>query len=225
MYRHTLRIMDDSSLSKVWLLVVCAVGLCLASTCALAAGDAGKGRSLYPVCTACHGAKGEGNAAMKAPKLAGQTGWYLKRQMELFQQGARGTAAGDMTGMQMAAMAKGPQLASDAALDDLVAYIGSFPETQQAPTIQGDAEAGATLYATCAACHGKRAEGNEAMAGPRLAGQSDWYLVAQLQKFRDGQRGYHNSDHGGRQMRAISDTVATEAAMHNVVAYINSLTD
>ena len=103
MYRHTLRIMDDSSLSKVWLLVVCAVGLCPASTCALAAGDAGKGRSLYPVCTACHGAKGEGNAAMKAPKLAGQTGWYLKRQMELFQQGARGTAAGSPSALELAA--------------------------------------------------------------------------------------------------------------------------
>lgn len=187
------------------------------------AGDAEAGKSLYPVCTACHGPAGMGNQAMNAPKLAGQEAWYIVKQMQLFQNDARGTAPGDMQGMQMAAMAKGPQLASEEALQNLAAYIGTFPDEPVAPTVTGDVEAGKAAYMICAACHGDKAQGNEAMAGPRLAGQSDWYLVNQIKKFQQGQRGYHNMDHGGRQMRPMVATLTDDAAINNVVAYINSL--
>ena len=88
------------------------------SAAAAWAGDAEAGKSLYPVCTACHGPTGMGNQAMNAPKLAGQESWYIVKQMQLFQNDARGTAPGDMQGMQMAAMAKGPQLASEEALNN-----------------------------------------------------------------------------------------------------------
>ncbi|HET9025867.1 MAG TPA: c-type cytochrome, partial [Burkholderiaceae bacterium] len=39
--------------------------------------DPAAGQALYAVCAACHGAEGEGNPAMNAPKLAGQGPWYL----------------------------------------------------------------------------------------------------------------------------------------------------
>lgn len=198
---------------------------CLSSLAALAAhaGDAAAGKSLYPVCTACHGPTGLGNQAMNAPKLAGQEPWYIVKQMQLFQNDARGSAPGDMHGMQMAAMAKGPQLAGDEALQNLAAYIGTFKNEKPAPTVSGDVAAGKALYAPCAACHGQQAEGIEAMAGPRLAGQNDWYMVNQLKKFRDGQRGYHDMDHGGRQMRPMVSTLPDDKAINDVVAYINSL--
>ena len=96
-----------------------AVGIPLAS----AAGNAEAGRSLYPVCTACHGAQGQGNRAMSAPKIAGQHGFYLLKQMQHFQSGARGTAPGDAKGRQMAAMSKGPRLASNAALELSLIHI------------------------------------------------------------------------------------------------------
>lgn len=194
-----------------------------ASVLAKETGDATRGQSLYPVCTACHGPKGAGNQAMKAPKIAGQMSWYVLRQMELFQQGARGTAAGDMQGMQMAAMAKSPRLQDPQALADLVAYIGTFPDQAPQPTVTGDIVAGKQRYAVCASCHGQNAEGVEAMAGPRLSGQSDWYLLSQLQKYKQGQRGYHEADHGGRQMRGMVATLTTDQAMRDVVAYINTL--
>ena len=89
--------------------------------------------------------------------------------------------------------------------------------------MQGDVKAGETLYVVCAECHGDKAQGNEAMAGPRLAGQNDWYLVNQINKFKQRQRGYHASDHGGRQMAPMVVTLADEAAINDVVAYINSL--
>ncbi|MDG1134426.1 MAG: c-type cytochrome [Pseudomonadales bacterium] len=188
-----------------------------------ATGDPAKGKSLYPVCTACHGVNGAGNQAMGAPKISGQLAFYTLKQLQLFQSGARGTAAGDTKGMQMAAMSKGPQLKSEQALANLVAYVSSLPDTPIAATISGDVNKGRVAYPVCAACHGVQGEGNEAMAGPRLTGQSDWYLVAQLKKFKSGQRGYHNSDHGGRQMRAMTATLVNDQAINDVVAYINSL--
>jgi len=187
------------------------------------AADAAAGRALFPVCTACHGPTGQGNQAMNAPKLAGQEAWYIIKQMQLFQNDARGTAPGDMQGMQMAAMAKGPQLAGETALQNLAAYIGTFPDEPTPATVTADPVAGKAAYMICAACHGDRAQGNEAMGGPRLAGQQDWYLVGQIKKFKKGQRGYHNLDIGGRQMRPMVATLVDDAAINNVVAYINTL--
>ena len=43
--------------------------------------DAAKGAELYKQCIACHGAKGEGNVAQKAPKLSGQYDWYVEKQI------------------------------------------------------------------------------------------------------------------------------------------------
>ena len=125
-------------------------------------------------------AQGAGNAAMKAPKIAGQMSWYVKRQMELFQQGAQGTAPGDMQGMQMAAMAKGPQQRPTSA-GGFSGVHWHLPRSSPTPTVSGNVETGNQLYAVCASCHGQKAEGIESMAGPRLAGQSDWYLLSSLQ--------------------------------------------
>lgn len=188
-----------------------------------AEGDPAAGKALFPVCTACHGPLGQGNQAMNAPKLAGQESWYIIKQMQLFQNDARGTAPGDMHGMQMAAMAKGPQLMSEQALADLAAYIGTFPNEPPMKTVEGDIANGKTLYAVCAACHGQNAEGLEAMAGPRLVGQNDWYMVAQIKKFQQRQRGYHNMDHGGRQMQPMVMMLTDDKSINDVVAYINSL--
>jgi len=55
------------------------------------------------------------------------------------------------------------------------------------PFTQGDAAAGATKAAPCAACHG--AGGNSAMpAWPNLAGQGSPYIVHQLKAFKAGER-------------------------------------
>lgn len=214
--------------NRLSLHAVCStVGLLAATTflspTSLAQGDVTAGESLFPVCTACHGPQGQGNQAMNAPKLAGQEPWYLIKQMQLFQGGARGTAPGDMSGMQMAIMVKGPQLTSEQSLQNLAAYIGTLPDDAPAPTVIGDADAGSRAYPVCAACHGQRAEGNEALAGPKLAGQNDWYLVAQIKKFKQAQRGYHNDDLGGRQMRPMAGTLVDDKAINDVVAYINTL--
>ena len=187
----------------------------------VAAGDAEAGKAAYAVCVACHGTQAEGNAAMNAPKLAGQHPWYLKRQLENYKSGARGKAPGDVYGMQMAPMAM--TLPTPEAIDNVVAYITSLPAGTSPVTIEGDAAAGQVSYAVCAACHGPEADGLEALGGPRLAGQNDWYLVRQLQNYKNNLRGYDPRDTYGAQMKPMASTLADDQAIKNVVAYINSL--
>jgi cytochrome c oxidase subunit 2 len=185
------------------------------------AADAAAGKAAYAVCAACHGQQGEGNQAMNAPRLAGQQGWYIKRQLESYRNGLRGTAPGDTHGMQMRPMAM--SVADPAAVDNLIAYIGTFPDKPNAPTVQGDVAAGKTAYGVCSACHGANAEGNEQMGGPRLVGQDDWYLVRQIQGYQKGLRGYDPKDTFGMQMKPMAATLSSEKAINDVVAYINSL--
>ncbi len=188
---------------------------------AYAAGDAAAGKALYGTCGACHGANAEGNQAMNAPKLAGQGEWYLVRQLSNFKVGVRGSNANDTFGKTMAPMAM--MLADDTAMANVAAYIASLPVSQPAATVQGDVSAGKTAYATCSACHGADGKGNQAMNAPILAGQSDFYLVTQLKNFKSGARGAHAKDSYGMQMASMAKMLADDAAINNVVAYINTL--
>src|SRR5690606_26916202 len=150
-----------------------------AETAARPAGDPQAGAATYAVCSACHGAQGEGNPQLNAPKIAGQEAWYLERQIRLYQQGIRGTDPRDPYGMQMAPMAN--TLTTEQALADVAAYIESLPDRPAEPTISGNAARGRTLYQTCAGCHGRDGRGIWSTNAPRLAGMSDWYLKRQLE--------------------------------------------
>jgi cytochrome c oxidase subunit 2 len=110
-----------------------------------------------------------------------------------------------------------------ATLDNLIAYIGTFPDQPAAPRIEGDAAAGQSAYAVCAACHGPAAAGMEQMGGPRLAGQDDWYLVRQLKNYQQGLRGYDAKDIFGNQMKPMASTLAGDKAINDLVAYLNTL--
>lgn len=185
------------------------------------AADPEAGKAAYGVCAACHGQQGEGNQALNAPRLAGQEPWYLARQMKAFAEGLRGTRPGDSYGMQMRPMA---MAASDpTALENLIAYIGTLPDVPAPPTIEGDVAAGEKAYAVCAACHGPRAGGVEQMGAPRLAGQSDWYLVRQIHNYQQGLRGYDPKDIYGRQMQPMASILASDQAIDDLVAFLNTL--
>ncbi len=192
-----------------------------AQTSARIAGDAAAGKPLYAVCAACHGQQGEGNPALNAPKLAGQGNWYLKRQLESFKHGARGTDDKDVFGKQMAPMAA--TLADDAAMNNVVAYIVTLPDKPAPSTVTVSGRKGQKLYETCAACHGAAGRGIQAMNAPRLAGMSDWYLVTQLKNFQQRVRGAHPQDKYGPQMASMAAILTTDEAINDLVAYINSL--
>ena len=65
-------------------------GLCLfLLTFSLFAQDATKGEALYKQCILCHGEKGDGNPAQKAPRISGQYDWYTIKQLEDIKAGRR----------------------------------------------------------------------------------------------------------------------------------------
>jgi cytochrome c oxidase subunit 2 len=183
-------------------------------------GDAAAGKALFAVCAGCHGANGEGNVATNAPRLSGQLPWYLERQLKDFKQGVRGTHDKDVYGKMMAPMAA--TLADDAAIANVAAYIATLPDHRAVQTIKGNADLGRQRFATCAACHGTDAQGIAATNAPRLKGMSDWYLARQLNNFKTGVRGAHPQDAYGGQMALFAETLADDAAVGDVVSYINS---
>jgi cytochrome c553 len=178
------------------------------------------GKSAYMICSTCHGAEGEGNAALNAPALAGQDDWYLKRQLIKYKEGVRGSHPDDAYGMQMRAMAM--TLADETKIDEVVAYIAQLPVTAPLPTFDGNVAKGAASYALCAACHGPDGEGNELMNAPALQNLQDWYIVRQLQNYKSGVRGTHPKDIEGMQMRPMSMILADEQAMKDIAAFIGS---
>jgi len=184
-------------------------------------GDPAAGQALYAVCAACHGAQGEGNASLNAPKLAGQGEWYIKRQLTHFKRGTRGAQEKDAFGKVMAPMAA--VLADDAAIDNVAAYIKTLPDHAAPATVKGNVRNGQQRYVTCGACHGPDGQGNEATNAPKLKGMSDWYMVTQLKNFRAGVRGSHPQDMYGSQMALIAAMLADDQAINDLVAYINVL--
>jgi cytochrome c oxidase subunit 2 len=96
---------------------------------------------------------------------------------------------------------------------------------QVAASPPGDAAAGKQLYAVCTACHGPQGEGNAALHAPKLSGQADWYLQRQLKLFKTGARGAHEKDVFGKMMAPMAATLADDAAIANVVAYVKTLPD
>ncbi len=78
---------------------------------------------------------------------------------------------------------------------------------------------GALLFeSVCANCHGARGEGNFEFKSPSIAALPDWYVAAQIRKFRADVRGASPEDLAGAQMRAnahtLSDRAVTEVASH-----------
>jgi len=211
-------IVEEESAYQAWL----SAQPTFAQTLAQAGGDAAAGKPLYAVCAGCHGAQAEGNPALHAPKLSGQSAWYLHRQLNNFKQGVRGTHAKDVFGKTMAPMAA--TLADDTAIANVTAYIKSLPDKPAPTTVKGKAGDGERLYVTtCGACHGASGRGIQAANAPGLKGMSDWYLVTQLKNFQQRIRGAHPKDAYGPQMAMMADTMVNEQAINDLVAYVNTL--
>ncbi len=217
---HTMRgmvVVDEQADYDAWL----ATQSTYAQVLARVPGDPQIGRAQYAVCSACHGQQGEGNPLLNAPKIAGQGEWYIRRQLQYYKSGARGAHPDDEFGRQMAPMVA--TLVNDAAVNNVIAYIGTFPDEPAEQTIQGDVEHGADIYVTCGVCHGVNGEGIAATNAPRQAGMSDWYLARQLHNFKEGIRGKHRGDKYGQQMSMMAAFLSEEDSINDVVAYINTL--
>jgi len=187
------------------------------------AADDGRGEELYGLCTQCHGAGGAGDPLALAPAIAGFEEWYVTAQLQAFKQGLRGTHPDDLGGLRMYPMSLA--LKTDEDIQAVAKYVAGLPTARPAKTIEGDAAAGATYYATCAACHGADGAGNQAMNAPRLVGTSDWYLVEALRKYKAGIRGGNPANTNAVMMRGMALSLKDDQAIRDVVAHVLTLAE
>jgi cytochrome c553 len=182
-----------------------------------------RGQQLYDTCVPCHGEHGEGSRNLGAPAIAGLPQWYLEGQLAKFRDGVRGAHPEDVEGARMRPMARTLSLEGD--VTSVAQYVASLPEVSPDHTLRGgNAQAGAARYQTvCMVCHGNDGRGMEPLKSPSLVAQADWYMLAQLNKFKTGMRGAHPQDITGGQMRAMAMTLESDQAVLDVIAYIQTL--
>lgn len=176
------------------------------------------------VCATCHGAAGEGKRDLMAPSIASLPRWYVEEQLRKFRLGHRGVDPGDVDGQRMrAALLALTEGAQEEAVETLVA----LPPVRPARSLgEGDIANGAVLYETyCMGCHRYNGHGELAFRSSPLAGLQDWYLAAQMEKFRAGIRGAHPGDADGLKMRDAARLPVDGTEVSDILAFVAGLAD
>jgi cytochrome c oxidase subunit 2 len=196
---------------------------CVPGAVASAEDDA-RGQLLFGLCSQCHGAAGRGNPLALAPSLAGLTQAYVEAQLTKFKGGVRGAHPEDVSGLRMGPMSR--TLFTDDDVRAVATYVASLDAARPASVLSGgDPEKGKVIFVVCTQCHGPDAAGNPELHVPPLRYASDWYLFAQLKKFKAGIRGADPADQYGTLMRSMALTLPDEQAMKDVIAYIGTLSE
>jgi len=177
------------------------------------------------VCAQCHGLKGEGKDEVRSPSIASLPAWYVTTQLTNFHDGKRGgSATNDPQGAMMAAIAKS---LTPAQISALAKHVESLPlVVPKERTVTGaEIEAGKELFRErCMECHRYNASGELAFGSPPLLGRQGWYLLAQLQKFKNLHRGAAKGDEKGAKMvQTATLFIDDEQAMKDVVGFILTL--
>ncbi len=174
------------------------------------------------LCVHCHGTKGEGNATIKAPPIAGLPDWYVVAQLQNFQLDRRGVHASDSEGQMMRAISKALTAQQ---IPEVAAHVTQLPRVTPPPANPNvDLARGRELYEErCMECHRYNGEGELVFRSPPLVSLPDWYLTAQLRKFQRGLRGAEIGDEYGKKMILSSSYVDDEALLQSLVAYLLTL--
>ena len=171
-----------------------------------------RGQAPYEQCGLCH--VYDGNSRMQDfPRLAGQRPAYLIKQLQDFRSGRRQgvmqATAELLTEQEIHAVAE--YFSQQAAIP--VTYSPQpdvARQTAQRIFMHGDP---ARELPACVSCH--LAEGQAATAIPRLSGQHQDYLAAQLNAFKNGTR----SNDQMEQMRAIANRL-TDTEIKHLAAFL-----
>jgi cytochrome c oxidase subunit 2 len=81
----------------------------------------------------------------------------------------------------------------------------------------------AELFQLCAQCHGDEATGNQHVNAPSIAGLPQWYIEAQLKKFKAGGRGTHFDDLTGMQMRPMAMSLYNDTEITVISAHVAAM--
>jgi len=164
-------------------------------------------------CFICHGVDGESSSPV-FPRLAGQHGAYVARQLADYQAGKRKSGTmqpmvEELNAEDFAALGRyfeSRQPVAHAVDDSELAQVGRFV------FLRGNPYSG---VAACAGCHGPKGHGTAQL--PRLAGQHAQYTENQLRLFNRRERTNDNAV-----MHAIASKLS-ELELKAVSAYISSL--
>jgi cytochrome c553 len=171
-------------------------------------------------CAACHGEKGQGVLGQKTPSIASMPSWYVARQLHKFRTDVRGADEKDVEGLRMRAIA---HTLEDDEVKGLAEFVEGLPRTPTRHTLKGDADEGRTLFRDyCMECHRYNGTGEFVFGSPPLTGLQDWYILAQLKKFRAGVRGGHPDDEQGAKMHKRTNAV-TEQDLADIASFIGVL--
>lgn len=181
-----------------------------------------RGKQLFVYCKTCHGENGEGSTLAEAPQIAGLDTEYIISQIHKFQTGIRGADPHDTTGLKMRPMSR--QLRSEEDIIHVANTIHGLKPLKQALTMfGGNAEKGKASFALCSSCHGADAKGNKALNAPSLLYLQDWYILAQIHKFKAGYRGTDPRDTGGAQMKGMAMTIQDDQTVKDITTYLETL--
>ena len=131
------------------------------------------------LCAACHGPDGN-STNPQIPSIAGQPKIFIEQQLILFREGVR-------LSDQMAPIVKGLK---DAEIVKLAELFSKLPAKgmEAGPVEKSTAQRGAARAKElrCGSCHLADFSGQNQI--PRLAGQREAYLEAEMRAYRDGKR-------------------------------------
>lgn len=93
----------------------------------------------------------------------------------------------------------------------------------QAPLAAAAKRNGKSIFALCVSCHGDAGEGRQNLSAPAIAGMPEWYLISQLNKFKNGNRGNHAKDFPGLKMRPMAKMLRYEGDVEVIAKYVSGL--
>ncbi len=179
------------------------------------------GEVYQKVCTACHGANGEGNPLIQSPAIGALPKWYVKEQIEKFRTGLRGGHPEDTLGILMRSISLN---LTPEQIDEVAWFVEKLPEgkTQR----HGDTasiDRGRYIFANeCMECHRYNGRGEIVFHSAPLVTLDRDYLVRQLKKYRDGWRGTAGNDMYGQKMVNVSQRL-NDQKIEDVVNFIGAL--
>ena len=180
-------------------------------------GDPIAGKDKAGMCFGCHGEDGSTTTDTDTPRLAGQYGLYISKQV-------RNYLASTRAHMIMSGMAAS---VSDEDLDDISAYFAGLP------MMKGDRPSGnklgkklfenddlSRMMVRCSSCHGATGKGLNPgnPVYPVIGGQHKEYLLRQLVDFRKGMR---NNSQGGVMNTTVNRL--SDAELEALADYISGL--
>jgi len=151
-------------------------------------GDPMRGETAFEPCQGCHRKDASGRTSGAYPRLSGQHGTVLIKQIADIRAGRRLNP-------------KMEPFIDDHALTpyeiaDIAAFLQSLPIATENGKGPGTGVAtGKQIYdKDCATCHGGKGEGNAEQFFPMVAAQHYRYLLREMQFIRDGDRKNSNPD-------------------------------